>query len=456
MTRLLKNRNTRVVVIGMGLSGISVATLLKRQNYEVFVSDVKKKHLLEDAITDLERHHIDYETGGHTLENISQADFMVISPGVPPENEAVKHATQKGIPIYSEIEVASWFCKAKIIGITGSNGKTTTTSLTGTLIKAQFPDTFVGGNIGVPFSDKADLLKEEDYAVLELSSFQLERIHSFRPHIAVLLNFSPDHLDHHKDYQAYKNAKLRICENQDSDDIIIYNADDKDIVNSLDKESARRVAYSMDASKNTTLFVKSDFIYYRTETDVTEIIPVADLKIRGEHNYQNASAAAAVAICAEIPLDLIRTTLCQFYPLEHRLEFVGKYNGIEFYNDSKATNTDAVQKALMSFEKPVILLAGGHLKESDLSILVDLVEKKVKHVCLFGENRKEIYKGLMLDKKGNGSIFKDMDSAFQFAVKHADAGDIVLLSPMCASFDQYDNFKQRGKHFKKLVTDYYT
>lgn len=438
-----------VVVMGMGKSGISAARLLHRHNFSVFVSESKKELAESEAAVQLINENISFETGKHSTDAFLSADFIVISPGVPESVPVIQAAIEHKIPIYSEIEVASWFCQAPIIGITGSNGKTTTTSLIGEIVKTQVPNAFVGGNIGIPFSDAADKLTADNFAVLELSSFQLERIQTFHPHVAVLLNFTPDHLDRHLTYQNYISAKCKILSNQTKNDFIVYNADDGEINTCVEKKQAALFPFGKKSFGQNFVGFDRRQIYYQTEKR-TDIIETKALHLVGEHNYANVCAAIAAALCVGIPMRIIRKSIAEFRPVEHRIEFVGEIDGVQFYNDSKATNSDATEKALQSFSQPVILLAGGHAKEKDYSHLKDLVVQRVKKLFLFGENREQLYHDLKFDGKNTSIKVANLSTAFDQACKVAMPGDIILLSPACASTDQYLNFEERGKHFKEL------
>jgi UDP-N-acetylmuramoylalanine--D-glutamate ligase len=444
----------KAVVLGMGLSGIAVAKLLHRYQFDVFVSDIKEPSQLSDQLWELQYHHIYCETGGHSEDRLLKADFIVISPGIPERIEVVQKALKKGIPLYSEIEVASWFCRAPIIGITGTNGKTTTATLTGNLIKTTFPGSFIGGNIGIPFADKADQLSKDDFAVLELSSFQLERIRLFRADIAVLLNLSPDHLDRYARYEDYIAAKARILGNQTEDDVIIYNADDPQVIELASSAKSKKFPFSFTRKPETGLYFDGENFSHLDEHGEHHVTSVKNIKLKGWHNYQNVCAAASAAITAGVPLDLIKKELSTFNGIEHRIEYLGQVHGIHFYNDSKATNTDALYWALRSFDKPLILLAGGLAKENDFSRVEPLINEKVKMLYLFGASRDKIDAGLNLDKKIKVCKINDLQEAFRQATRSAQSGDIILLSPMCASLDQYKNFEERGAHFKQLVKEF--
>ena len=442
-------RNKKIIIVGMAKSGLSAALLLKSKEADVFVTDSKSANELKPAISALENAGISYETDQHSVNVVDGCDFLVLSPGVPEDIQILRRAKDRGIPYYSEIEVASWFCNSPIIGVTGSNGKTTTTSLIGDLIQTTFPNSFVGGNIGTPFCDGVDSLQKNDFAVLELSSFQLLNINYFRPNIAVLLNFSPDHLDRHKTYDGYIAAKMRLIKNQQKDDYFIYNQDDPIIRENLTVKS-KKISFSDDPNSNADVFLQNGFLKSRMGETERNIVELSRLKLKGKHNYMNVAAAVAAAQCAGISEPNITEALLKFEPIEHRLEFVRELDGVRFYNDSKATNSDAAKQALKSFDTPIILLAGGYAKEFDYSHLAKLVNERVRICCLFGRDREKLFNDLNCEN-ANTFIFDTLDQALERAVEIAQPGENVLLSPMCASFDQFSSFEERGRHFKNLV-----
>ena len=447
----MKNiEKNRVVVVGMAKSGLSVAKLLKQKGADVFVTDSKSIEELQGPVHDLQSAGIQFECGKHSLGLLDECDFVVLSPGVPEAIDFVQQTINNHIPFYSEIEIASWFCQSPIVGITGSNGKTTTTSLIGEIVKTVYPGSFVGGNIGTPFSDPIETLNGNGIAVLELSSFQLSNIVSFHPHVSVLLNFSPDHLDRHRTYEFYIDAKRNIFKNQNSNDFIIYNFDDPIAAESANLSAAQKIAFSS-KEKTAQLYVADKSLFSRLTGKKVEIISFDELQLQGIHNYMNVAAAVGAAQCLGIGVDFIQTALKRFAPIEHRLEFVRELNGVSYYNDSKATNSDAAKQALSSFDGPIILLASGYAKEHDYSHLADLVFDKVRITCFFGKDREKLCRDLNCKPGKNAFMFENLEGALFFASKIADIGETILLSPMCASFDQYANFEERGKHFKNMV-----
>ncbi len=419
----------RIVVIGGGESGVGAAVLAKVQGLEVFVSDGGR---LADRYREiLERYGIDFEEGGHAMERILIADEVVKSPGVPDTAPVIKALHEKGIPVISEIEFAGRYMgAAKTICITGSNGKTTTTTLIYELLRDAGYDVCLGGNIGESFALSVAEGFHEWY-VLELSSFQLDGMSDFRADIAVLLNITPDHLDRY-DYslEKYAESKMRIVRNQHPKDTFIYPADDP-VVN----EQMSGMTLGMQL---------------RPFGPKMDILPPAELKIRGKHNMMNAQAAVLAARAAGVPEESIIHTLERFEGIEHRLEYAGEWNGIEWINDSKATNVDAVWYALESMTQPVVWIAGGNDKGNDYSALMPLVREKVKAlICMGADNSKLLaaFGGIVPHIADTHSL----EDAMRAASTAATAGDTVLLSPACASFDLFKNYEDRGRQFKQWV-----
>jgi UDP-N-acetylmuramoylalanine--D-glutamate ligase len=448
-----KARGEFVVILGMGVSGVAAAKLLGRHGYRVLVSEIEPASKVTANIQELKKHNIPFECEGHSISHIQKASFIVKSPGIPSSIEPLEYAQQNNISVFSEIEVASWFCHAPIIGVTGTNGKTTTTSLIGQMVRKEFPGTMVGGNIGTPFSDFSDHLRPSDYAVIEISSFQLEDIQKFRPKIAAILNITPNHLDHHLAFKEYLKTKMRITENQTEQDYIVYNADDHTITESISKSKSIKIPFSLNLKfPRVQVYIQNGAVYCQNHNTIIKIVELEHVQLKGQHNAANIVAAVSVVHILNISMATIKKVLLQFKPLEHRIEYVAEINNVKFYNDSKATSTMATKCALQSFSKPVILLAGGRAKETDYTVILKDIEQKTKAVCLFGECRQK----LAHDLKPIETIkeFPDLNSAFNCAVGIAQPDDVILLSPMCASLDQYKSFEERGKHFKQLVADY--
>ena len=415
-------KGKRVVVLGLGVSGCAAAQLLNHHGADVLVSEKEDTQAHQAYAEELRDCSIEYELGGHSRARIEQADYIVISPGIPLTSEAASWARNKGIEILGEIEVGYSYCPAEIIAVTGTNGKTTTTTLIGEVLRQAGKNVFVLGNIGEPLCAHVSTMKEDDVVSLEVSSFQLETIKNFRPRVSVVLNLTPDHLDRYRNVKEYTAAKKRILMNQGKDDYFVFNWAD-DCLRSWAKETrAHAVCFNDD--------------------QVT----------RGALNA-NERAAASVAHLYGISLEVCLNVFKNFKGIEHRLEFVKSACGIDFINDSKATNIESTLWALERVTKPIILIAGGRDKGSDFSSIQQQIKKKVKTVVVFGEAKEKIQKALqsVVDVVEAG----DLEEAVHAAYRRAEVGECILLSPMCASFDMFTNYKQRGNKFKEIVKAHY-
>ncbi len=440
----------KVVILGGGESGVGAAYLAKAKGFEVFLSDMGM--IREQYKKELEELGIDYEDGKHTEERILNADWVIKSPGIPKKAEMVQKIQEKGIRLSSEIEFASEFTNAKIIAITGSNGKTTTTSLIYYILKEDGFNVGLGGNIGKSFAKQ---VAEEnfDYYVLEVSSFQLDDIQNFRPYISLLLNLSKDHLDQYNyNYEEYALAKFRIAENQDANNFFIYNKDDemsKSILEKLDLK-VTKVPFSLDERLERGAFsIDENFVVNVNEGFTMNI---DELSLVGKHNVANSLAASIAGKLLEISNESIRHSLMTFQAVEHRLEPVAEIRGVKFINDSKATNVNATYFALESMKQPVVWIVGGKDKGNDYTEIEELVKKKVKAiVCLGVDNHKII--DFFKDKKTQIYDTSSMQKAVEISKSIAEKGDVVLLSPCCASFDLFNGYEDRGNQFKNEVLD---
>jgi UDP-N-acetylmuramoylalanine--D-glutamate ligase len=442
----------RFSIIGGARSGIAVAKLLKTHGAKVFLSDAAPAAKVQQMIAELTHETIAYEVGGHTGK-ILDADTIVLSPGVPSDLPLVVQAHERGLKVVSEVEVASWFCSAPIVAVTGTNGKTTTTTLIGRIFEDARRKTVVAGNIGRAFSQVADALDETGTAILEISSFQLDHIESFRPRVAVILNITPDHLDRYEhSFEKYIASKCRVFENQSKGDTLVYNWDDeftrRNVEQRLQKE-VKALPFSIHAQLNEGAFIENGRLKTRIASTESDVMAAGELSIRGQHNLYNAMAAALAAKAMGIPTASLRATLKNFKGVEHRLEFVKEVNGVTYVNDSKATNVDSVWYALQSFQNPIVVLLGGRDKGNDYSRLLDLVRKQVKAIVAIGESADKVVSAFgshVQVAKANS-----MEEAVHSAAKLAARGDVVLLSPACASFDWFENYEHRGRVFKEIV-----
>jgi UDP-N-acetylmuramoylalanine--D-glutamate ligase len=439
----------KVSVIGAARSGVAVARLLRLQGAEVFVSDSSSAENLQSSISQLQSEMIEYETGKHTA-HVYECDLLVISPGVPSNAPVVLEAQERGIKVVSELEVGSWFCRSPLVAITGSNGKTTTTTLTGRILDHAKKKHVVAGNIGTAFSSVVLELVETDIAVLEVSSFQLDHIDTFKPALSVLLNITPDHMDRYDhSMEKYAASKARIFQNQQAGDVLIYNADDEWTTNVVAQAKCRTIAFSLEKKAAEGAYIEKNKLMTSLRGMTTEIIPPDEIFIKGIHNLYNSMAAVLTGQLLGVDVHILQSTLRSFKGVEHRLEFVRELNGIRYYNDSKATNVDSVWYALQAFKEPIVLLLGGRDKGNDYSRLLSLMKKQVRAIVAIGESADTVEKAFhttsVITKAGS------IDEAVLTAQSLAQPGDVVLLSPACASFDWFKNYEHRGQVFKELV-----
>jgi len=439
----------RLVVLGGGESGVGTAILGKKKGYDVFVSDFGKiKNNYKEVLIS---NGIDWEEERHTEDLILNADVVMKSPGIPEKVPIVKKLIEKGVPVISEIEFAASFTKAVTIGITGSNGKTTTTMLTYHLLKSAGLNVGLGGNIGKSFAEQVADDTYDSY-VLELSSFQLDGIVDYKPHIAIITNISPDHLDRYEyNYQNYINSKMRITMNQTEDDYLIYDADDEAITAWLEnnKTKAKLIPFSLTKTFNEGAFIQNNKMEVKINQDEF-LMETESIALEGKHNMKNAMAATSVAKLMQIRKATIRESLSNFQGVEHRLEKVLKIQNVQYINDSKATNVNATFFALDSMNMPTVWIVGGVDKGNDYNELMSLVREKVKAIICLGVDNKKI-----IDAFGNVVDMMvevtNMNDAVRMAQRLTEKGDTVLLSPACASFDLFENYEDRGNQFKQAV-----
>ena len=439
----------RLVVLGGGESGVGTAILGIKEGFQVFVSD--KGPIKEEYKKVLKHYKIEWEELQHTEDKILNADVVMKSPGIPDAVPLVVALKESGVPVISEIEFASRYTKATIVGITGSNGKTTTTMLTGHIFKEAGLDVGIAGNIGDSYA-KMVAERDHDYYVLEISSFQLDGIVDFKPHIAVLTNITPDHLDRYDyEFDKYIASKFRIAMNQTKDDYLIYDADDDVIVDWLKKNpvNAKLLPFSLERKLDEGAFIEDDKIIIKIENNTTEMSRDA-LALEGKHNVKNTMAATTAAKLISIRKETIRRSIESFQGAEHRLEKVLKIHHVQYVNDSKATNVNATYYALDSMKTPTVWIVGGVDKGNDYRELMPLVREKVKAIICLGKDNSKI-----IDAFGNVVDLMvetfAMDQAVKVAYKIAERGDTVLLSPACASFDLFENYMDRGNQFKAAI-----
>ena len=430
-------KNKKVLLVGLAKTGVSTIKHLNRLGAKVVVNDIKDKDKLKDILDELsDLNNVEYILGHHP-ENIDDIDMTVVSPGVPLDLPFILKIKSKNIEIIGEVELAYRLSKNPIfIGITGTNGKTTTTSLVGEIFKKANRDTYIVGNIGNPVIDTVGVANENSVLVTELSSFQLESIATFKPHVSAILNFTEDHLNRHHTMEAYMEAKARIFENQDSKDFCVLNYDDEDVRSLSDNVKAKKIFFSRKKSLECGIYLNKD-----------------ELSLPGDHNLENCMAAAAIAYVSNIDIDTIREVLKTFAGVEHRQEFVRNLNGVMFVNDSKATNPDSSIKAVQSYNRPIVLIAGGMDKQSSFDEFLDAAKENVYALVLLGETAQKIKECAQNKGFDNITVVKDMKEAVNASYQIAKDGDVVLLSPACASWDMYKSFEVRGIDFKDNVNN---
>ena len=452
-------KNKRVLVVGLGRSGLAAAMFLRDRGARVTVSDTRSAQALAKEIPALLEAGIAVEAGGHGLLTFRRQDLIVVSPGVPLETPEIAQAARLGTPVIGELELASRFLTGKVVAITGSNGKTTTTTLVGRIFEDAGLPTLVGGNIGLPV---VELVKQEAtsaardgemWSVLEVSSFQLETTVEFRPRIAVVLNITADHLDRHKTFERYAAAKARITARQGANDFLILNAEDKATQMVAAHTEARVFWFSPARRIKQGAFVHGESVFFLAAENGTPepILPVAEITLRGAHNVENVLAAVCAARLAGIPADSIRRTVRDFHAVEHRLEPVRTLRGVTYFNDSKATNVDATAKAIASFAGGIHLILGGKDKDSDYTQLAPLLRERVRVVYTIGSAAEKIERELAGVVKIESA--QTLAKALAIAADKAIEGEIVLLAPACSSFDQFENYEHRGRVFRECVMD---
>jgi UDP-N-acetylmuramoylalanine--D-glutamate ligase len=447
---LARSQPKRVLVVGLGSSGQTVAELLLRQGVSVLATDLHDQSRFAASLKRLLDLGVELHLGAHRTRDFLDVDQIIVSPGVPLDLEPLRRAAARQIEIIGELEWAWRQTQVPVVAITGTNGKTTTTALLGEILQAAGKRVFVGGNIGTPLSQWLLTGSPVDLLVLEVSSFQLDSAPTFRPDIGILLNITEDHLDRYTSYQAYGESKFGVFRQQNADDVAIVNGDDPQCQRRMWQIPSRVLIFGR-RSADVQALIGDNHLSIRIEEAEPLELDLSDCFLRGPHNAENMAAAVLAAKALSVPDAVIRTVLSQYRGLPHRVEWVGAWQGVEFYDDSKATNVGAVVKALENFQRPVLLLAGGRDKYGSYQPLEGPLRDRVKGLFLYGEAAPRIYQELA----GVVPVYLagDLPEAFREAIAQAGSGDVVLLSPACSSFDQYESYAQRGDHFKQLVSD---
>lgn len=445
---MIKDKN--ILILGLGISGVSSAKALKKLGANIIICDSKTEEKLSDYISQLNNIEINFKLGVNKID-LDRIDFIVKSPGVPLEVPILKDAIEKNIEVVTDIELAYRICNNKFIALTGTNGKTTTTTLVGEILKASGRIVHVTGNIGVGILWEVVNSAEDDIFVIETSSFQLESTQFFKPDISVIINITPDHVSWHKGFDNYVNAKKKIFRNQDLSDYTILNYDDE-ILNNLEDEISSKIIYFSQKQKlDYGVYVDGEEIIINNGKEKIALMKHKDIKIPGRHNLENSLASIAVSWIMGIDLNTLAETLRGFEGVEHRLEYVDTINSVKFYNDSKGTNPDSSIQALETIEAPIILIAGGYDKGSDYTDFIKSFNGKVTSLILLGETKKKFKNCAISLGFNNIYIVESMKEAVDKSFEISKINDTVLLSPASASWDMYNSFEERGKDFKKCV-----
>lgn len=457
----------KILVIGSGKSGISAALLARRKGHSVFLTESNSTAENDEVKEKLTKNGIEFEFGANSIENLTRFDLCIASPGVPPSAPIIKELEKQGIEIISEIEFAyqNLSAKVEIIGITGTNGKTTTATLMAHIVAHSGRSVKLVGNVGLPMADIADTVTADDIIVVELSSYQLDRIKTFRPNVAIIMNITEDHLAYHGSYEQYTKAKWKITSNQSADNLLVLNCDDEILSSILKKQplvsggeiletKAEIRLISLNSSNINTVGVsrENESIVYHSKQQKEEIMPTSNVPLYGEHNLYNTFATVIAAKYLQIRNEDIRDAVASFKGVQHRLEVVRDLHGVRFINDSKATNVNSSWYALNSFDNDIVWIAGGLLSGNDYDILSSLVESKVKYLICFGEEKNRLFD--KFSDKVKCFLANNLTEATQEAAVAAKPGDVVLLSPACKSFDEFVNFEHRGDVFKQVVNSF--
>ena len=445
-------REKKFLVIGTGKSGIAAAELLQKEQIAVRLYDSNEnldKQMFYEKNPDLS--DVALITGTLPEEEMKNTDILVLSPGVPTDLPMVGTMREMGIAIWGEIELAYAFAKGAVLAITGTNGKTTTTSLLGEIMKNYFKEVFVVGNIGIPYTSVAADTTEESVTVAEISSFQLETIHTFAPEVTAILNITPDHLNRHHTMENYIAAKESITKNQREGDLCVLNYEDEVLHDFGIQLKVPVIWFSSERELEEGYYLKDDMIYFAKAGKVTEIIRTDELNLLGKHNFENVMAAVAMAVGFGVPLEKVQEVLKRFTAVEHRIEYVTTKRGVAFYNDSKGTNPDAAIKGIQAMNRPTYLIGGGYDKESTYDEWIDAFDGKVKELVLIGQTREKIASTAKAHGFTSVVMTDSLEEAIHICYDHAVSGDAVLLSPACASWGMFTNYEERGRIFKDIV-----
>ena len=447
-------KEKRVLVFGSGKSGIGAADLLGAVGAEPVIYDGNENADKESVLKKTSgTYPVEFYAGELPEEVLESLDLVVLSPGVPTDLPLVKRFYEMGLPVWGEVELAYRTGKGRVLAITGTNGKTTTTALLGKIMKDACPSVFVVGNIGTPYTSKAQEMQENSVTVAEISSFQLETIEEFAPEVSAILNITEDHLNRHHTMEEYIRVKELITKNQSSEDVCVLNYEDE-VLRKFGETAVPKVVYfSSVRTLEKGIYLEGDTIVLATETAKIPVVKTGELKLLGQHNYENVMAAVAMAYYAGVDMESIRKSVCEFTAVEHRIEYVTEKNGVVYYNDSKGTNPDAAIKGIQAMNRPTYLIGGGYDKESSYDEWIKACEGKGRCLVLIGQTKEKIKAAAERLGFTDLVLLETLQEAVHFCAEHAKEGEAVLLSPACASWGQFDNYEQRGDMFKKYVSE---
>jgi UDP-N-acetylmuramoylalanine--D-glutamate ligase len=442
-----------ILVLGAGISGIGAAKLILGVGGDIILYDgnrnIKEKDIIEQIGS--EEGSVRFVSGELTDDILNEVALCVVSPGISLETLEVQKILEADIAVIGELELAYQTAEGNIVAITGTNGKTTTTALVGEIMQHYFKEVFVVGNIGTPYADVSTLTTKDSHTVIEVSSFQLETTHEFRPNVSAILNLTPDHLDRHITMENYLAAKLRIAENQTKEDILVINYDDEKLVNATKELKPKLLYFSSKSKLEKGVYLDNGEIIYNSGLSKNKLCNVKELKLMGTHNYENVMAAIAITVSVGVPISVISEAIKEFESVEHRIEYVLKKDGVMYYNDSKGTNPDAGIKAIKAMDRPTLLIAGGYDKDSDFSEWIKAFKGKVRQLVLIGQTRDKIAAAAKKEGYTNVIYAGNLEEAVRICYAYAMPGDAVLLSPACASWGMFKNYEQRGNLFKEYV-----
>lgn len=442
----------KILVFGTGISGISAAKLLQHVAADIILFDGNDRIEISEIKEKLPENFVGRILLGDLPEEIiDMLDLVVLSPGVPTDLDIINKMREKQIPIWGEIELAYYFSKGRIAAITGTNGKTTTTTLVGEIMKTYYESVFVVGNIGTPYTERVLNTTKDSITVAEMSSFQLETIHSFKPNVSAILNITPDHLNRHHTMDNYIATKAKIAINQDQNDVCVLNYEDKALREIGNKLNTKVIYFSSVHSLDNGIYLEGENIIYKVDNQSRLICNIHELNIFGKHSYENVMAAVAISISLGVPYDCIKKAITNFIAVEHRIEFVTTKNGVTYYNDSKGTNPDASMKAIESMQTPTLLIAGGYDKGSEYDEWIDSFGGKIQYLVLLGQTKDKIATAAKRHGYGNIIMVESLLEAVEVCATKANTGDSVLLSPACASWGMFQNYEERGRLFKEYV-----